>query len=471
MHSTLSNSGPSVSAGQPQTFTFYEECQKTLALAFPLVSGQLSQMLMGAADTAMIGDTGVVPLGASTFANTLLAVPFVVGIGLLSSVSVRVSQALGAHQPEDAKEAVRHGTWLAVGLGLLVVAGMTALLPFLHLFRQPPEVVQHAPTYLITCAFSLIPALMSMVWKNHADALNHPWPPFYIMLGSVLLNIALNWVLIYGHLGFPAMGLEGAGYATLTARIVGAVVLFSWLLRDSKLGPWTPHRWLVPWQRQRFKHLLEIGIPASLHLLAEVTAFVMASLMVGSLGVAALAAHQVAITCVGTAFMIPLGVSMATTVRVGEIVGAGQRHRLHRVLAGSWLFAAAFMSCSMLTFFMCGRQLSLIFLKPEEAQVIEIAISLLLVASVFQLFDGLQVVSAAALRGVDDVKVPARIAILAYWIISLPLGWWFAYRLHWGAAGVWGALAVGLSLAAVMLMARAWRLLGSTAPVPKAAAA
>jgi len=460
MHSIVSSSQgertPSSASPQP---TFGQESRTTLKLALPLISGQLSQMLMGAADTVMIGAVGVVPLGASTFANTLLAVPFVMGIGLLSSVSVRVSQAHGAQVPEDAQQAVRHGTWLAAGMGLMVVLVLGLMLPFLSWFQQPAEVVAQAPVYLMTCAVSLIPALMSMVWKNHADALNRPWPPFWIMLGSVMLNVLLNWLWIWGNWGFPALGLEGAGYATLTARCIGAGVLFLWITRSAVTRVWTPRRWLIPCQRSGFTSLLGIGIPACLHMLAEVTAFVTASLMVGSLGVAALAAHQVAITCIATAFMIPMGVAMATSVRVGEIVGARQRERLHRVLAGSWLFAAAFMTLSMIVFFVWGRELAALFV--QEAEVIRVATSLLLVASLFQLFDGLQVVSAAALRGVDDVKVPAWIAVLAYWVISLPMAWVMTFHWHLGAVGVWGALAIGLGIAAPLLMWRAWRLLGA----------
>lgn len=465
MHSFVSSSSEHSSLVISPRPTFRQECGTTFKLALPLIAGQLSQMLMGAADTVMIGELGVVELGASTFANTLLAVPFVMGIGLLSSVSVRVSQAHGAQDPEEARLAVRHGTWLAILLGLLVVLAMNTLLPLLNGFQQPPEVVARTPVYLLTCAFSLIPALMSMVWKNHADALNHPWPPFCIILGSVLLNILLNWLWIYGNWGFPALGLEGAGYATLAARFLGAAAVFGWLVRSPLTREWTPRRWMERWQKSAFRHLLVIGIPASLHLLAEVTAFVTASLMVGSLGKISLAAHQVALTCIATAFMVPLGVAMATTVRVGEIVGNRQPARMHRVLIGSWLFATAFMSLSMVVFFAWGQELAALFVQDKE--VIQTAAALLMVASLFQLFDGLQVVSAAALRGVDDVKIPAWIAVLAYWVISLPIAWVFAFRLHWGATGVWGALAVGLGIAAPMLMWRAWRLLGKDYKQPK----
>lgn len=438
--------------------SFGQENRATLKLALPLISGQLSHMLMGVSDTVMIGSVGVVPLGAATFANTLLAVPFVVGMGLLSSVSVRVSQAHGAKQPQDSKSAVIHGTWLALGLGLAVVISTVLLIPFLMHFNQPGEVTAQTPIYLLPCAVSLIPSLISVVWKNHADALNRPWPPFWITLGSVFLDILLNWMWIHGKCGFPVMGLAGAAYSTLVSRTLCAIALFVWLKKSRVLHAWTPQKGWLRCEKKEFASLLKIGVPASFHQLAEVTAFVLASLMIGWLGVVPLASHQVAITCIATAYMVPLGIAMATTVRVGEIVGANQRQRLHRVLLGSWLFAAAFMSCSMLVCVLWGEPLARAFVN--EPEVVKLVASLLLVAALFQLFDGLQVVSAAALRGVDDVKVSAWIAVLAYWVISLPLGWVLGIHMGWGATGIWTALAVGLGIAALLLMWRAWRLLG-----------
>jgi multidrug resistance protein, MATE family len=439
--------------------SFGEESRTTLKLAVPLISGQLSQMLTGVADTVMIGAVGMVPLGAATVANTLLAVPFVVGIGLLSAVSVRVSQAHGAGDAGAAGAALRHGTWLALAWGLAVTAGAGLSLPFLGLLGQPEEAVARAPVYLMTCAVSLVPVMLTMAWKNHADAMSRPWTPFWIGLGGIGLNVGLNWLWIHGRWGFPAMGLEGAGYATLVSRVAAAAALFVWMNRCGRLRQWLPERWLERCAWAGFKGLLALGVPASLHLLAEVTAFVTASLMIGTLGVAPLAAHQVAITCAATAFMVPLGVAMATTVRVGEIVGAGERWRLRRVLGGSWAFAAGFMTVSMGLFYFFGPQLAGWFVA--DAEVAAAAGSLLVVAALFQLFDGLQVVSVCALRGVDDVAVPAWMAAAASWGMALPLGYHWGLRSGWGATGVWAAMAVGLGVAAALLGRRAWRLLGA----------
>lgn len=434
--------------------SFARESHDTLVLALPLIAGQLSQMLMGVADTVMVGRLGVVPLGAATFANTVLVVPFVLGIGLLTSVSVRVSQASGAGRPADAEEALRHGTWLALAFGVLIALGMWFGLPVLGLLGQPPEVVAQAPNYLLICAVSIIPALLSMAWKNHADALNHPWPPFWIMLGGVGLNVFLNWLWIWGHWGFPALGLDGAGYATLVARIATAIVMFLWLTRSHFICDWTPPHWFAPCRRAAFLSLLAIGFPVSLQLLTEVGAFAASALLIGTLGAVPLAAHQVAITCAATTFMVPLGLAMAITVRVGEIVGAGERPRLHRVLLGGWLYATGFMLLSTLAFLFFGQGLAEQFVIDHT--VVEIAARLLIVAGIFQLFDGLQIVSGNALRGVNDVRVPAWIAFLVYWVIALPCGAGLGLGLGYGAMGMWIGLAAGLAIAAALLGHRAW---------------
>lgn len=454
--STLENPGgpPGAPAALPG---FREETRATFKLALPLITGQLSQMLIGVADTVMIGGIGKVALGAATFANTLLVVPLVLGIGLLSSVSVRVSQARGGRRPDHAEEALRHGTWLAVMFAAVTVAAALALTPFLRLFNQPPEVTARVPAYFLICAFSMIPAFLSMVWKNHADALNRPWPAFWIMLGGAALNVLGNWLLIHGRWGLPALGLEGAAYSTLFARVATAAALLIWLCRAPSLREWMPRRWLARCHRAGFVSLLTIGVPASLHSLVEVSAFAISSLMIGTLGVTALAAHQVAITCAGTAFMVPLGVSMALAVRVGEAVGANQRGRLRRILGGGWLLGAGFMTLSMLMFFGWGRELAGLFVK--DADVIETAAALLLLAGAFQLCDGLQVVSAGALRGMDDVRAPAWFAFVAWWVVALPLSWLLGLYLKQGAFGVWAGLTAGLAVAAAALGRRAWRLL------------
>jgi MATE family multidrug resistance protein len=437
--------------------SFARETTATLALALPLVAGQVGQMLISVADTMMIGRLGVVPLGAATLANSLTLVPLVFGLGLLTSLPVRVSQARGAGQPLEAAEVLRHGLVLAMLFGAMVVVGFALLAPRLGWLGQPPEVTAQTPVYLMLVAVSLVPALMTAALKNHADALEHPWWPFWIMLGGVGLNVLFNWIFIFGRLGVPAMGLVGAGLATVLARLVVLIAVAVWLLRDRRLTRWLPTRWRLPLERVRFRALLKIGVPASLQQLAEVSAFSGGALFVGLLGTIALGAHQVALTCAATAFMVPLGLAMAVTVRVGEVIGAGHRERLARILGGAWMLIGLFGTLTMVVFIFFGRSIAADFVANQE--VVDLAVKLLVVAGLFQLVDGFQVVCAGALRGAGDVVVPAWLCAAAYLGVGVPLGVVLMFVFHLGPVGFWYGLASGLGCAALLLGWRCYRVL------------
>ena len=426
-----------------------------MTLALPLIVGQLSQMLMGVADTVMIGRVGVTELAASSFANTLIYVPMMLGIGMSLAVSIRVSQARGAKEPAAARAALRHGLQITTGLGLLTLLGGWLLVPFLGIFQQAPEVLAAAPRYFLLVAASMIPAMASMAVKNHADAMNRPWPVFWITLGSVLLNVFLNWIFIFGHLGVPAMGLEGAGIATLLARLVGFAGLIVWCVKSPDLREWVPYHWFQAPDRAALLDLVKLGFPTSMQLLAEVSAFVAASLMVGTLGEAALAAHQVAISCAGTAFMIPLGVSMALTVRMGEAQGAKQFGRKRPILISGWGLGLCFALTSVTCFLAFNETIAAWFVGGGEVRTV--AASLLIVAGAFQFSDSIQVICAGALRGLDDVKTPAWLAFGAYWIVAIPFGWMLAFPLEQGVTGMWWGITLGLSLTAIALGLRAWQ--------------
>ncbi|MDF1824619.1 MAG: MATE family efflux transporter [Verrucomicrobiales bacterium] len=438
----------------PSRRTLLHEGRGTLLLAFPLIAGQVSQMLVGLSDTMMIGRLGVVPLAASTFANTILYIPLMIGIGMTMAVSIRVSQARGAGDPAMAREALRNGLLIAFIVGLITALGAMAIIPFFSLFGQEAEVTNSAGDYFLIVAVSMIPAIGCMAIKNHADAMNHPWPAFWISLGGVVLNILLNWILIYGKLGAPALGLEGAGIATLTARTATLVALIHWC-RDSKtVHDWVPRNWFRAPDGPSMRSLVKVGLPASLQLLAEVSAFVMATFLIGTLGKVSLASHQVAITCVATIFMVPLGLSMAITVRMGEAWGAGNRERMRPLVVSGWLMGSLFSLCSAILVFLFPNFIAGWFVTEPEARAL--AASLLVISAFFQFSDAMQIISMGALRGVDDVNVPAWIAVFTYWGISIPVGWWFAFKLNWGASGMWWGITIGLTITALFLGIRLW---------------
>ena len=451
------------------TSSLAKEARLTAALALPLIVGQVNQMLIALADTVMVARLGTVPLAAATFANTLLYLPYMAGVGLSVAVSVRVAQARGSGDPAAARSALHHGLWLTVAAGVLTMAGGWLVQPLFPWFGQERVVIEAAPAYFHLVAASMLPAMAALALKGHADAMNRPWPAFWVMTGGVMLNIWLNWILIDGHWGAPALGLEGAGLATLAARIATLAGLFVICHRMRAFRRWVPRNWFAELDRESVRKLFRIALPASVQLVAEVSAYVMATFLIGTLGTQALASHQVALSCAGTIFMVPLGISMALTVRVGEALGAGEPGRIRNIMVGGWILAMGFTVFSAQLFLLLNRPIAAWFLSEPEA--LAMTAGLLLVGAAFQMGDALQIVSAGALRGLNDVQVPAWIAVLAYWAVSLPLGWWLAVVEEWGVAGMWWGITAGIMVTAVTLGYRAWRLTGQLTEEPAIEAA
>lgn len=431
------------------------ESRETLKLAIPLMIGQLSQMLMGVVDTLMVGQIGVTELAALTFTNALFHVPLVFGIGLLSGISVFTANARGARNPEAARASCRHGLYLSVSLGLVVVVISIFLANHLSWFGQPQEVVDRSRTFFLLIMISALPALASLALKNHADALQRPWPPFWIFLGGVALNVLLNWIMIYGKWGMPALGLEGAAWATLIARIAVFVAMMIWLIGTPDLREWVPYRWLRMPIMKEIKRLLSIGAPASILMTCEVLAFSLAGLMMGRFGAVSMAAHQIAITLAATAFMLPLGLSMALMVRVGQVDGAQETRRIRPIVVSGWILCglASLLSASLFLGF--GATISSWFV--DDMAVIAITSKLLVIVGIFQIFDSLQVCSSGMLRGLKDARVPALMGFVAYWIVGLPVAAVFAFQMKLDAIGVWWGLAAGLAVACLALGARLWK--------------
>ena len=449
-------SGTGVTNQEPQAGGgLVQEGRITLRLALPLIVGQVSQMLMGVVDTMMIGRVGVTELAASSFANTILYLPMMFGIGMSMAVSIRVSQARGAEDPAAARGALRHGLWIAVGIALLTLLAAWLMVSRLDWFRQTPEVVAAVPGYFLWVAASMLPAMAGMAVKNHADAMNRPWPVFWITLGSVLANVGLNWIFIFGKLGAPAMGLDGAGLATFLARFLGFGGMILWCLRDRRIREWVPYRWFRAPDMTAVRDLVRVGFPASMQLLAEVSAFVFATLLIGTLGEAALASHQIALSCAATVFMVPLGISMAQTVRIGEVVGAKEPWRMRPILLSGWAMGLGYALFAVLAFLLFRERIAGWFI--EDRATLEVAAGLLLVAGAFQFSDTVQIIAAGSLRGLDDVKIPAWIAFCAYWVVSIPMGWALAIPGGWGVNGMWWGITLGLTLTAAALTVRALR--------------
>ena len=461
--------------------SYFSEARATLLLALPIMAGHVSQVLMGITDSYMVGLVGKVPFAASSFANAVFGLFFIAGIGLLMPVPVLVARARGEGRPRECGEFLRHGLLVAAVFGAIETAALLALSFHLHLFDQPPEVVEATGAYFRIVTVSILPVLVFQVLRQYSEAMGRPWEPMFILLACVALNVALNWILIYGNLGAPRLGLVGAGWATLIARTVAAVVLLQRLRRAARGGgaggtaraagasaagaeaagaeareAW-PARWFARVERARAGVMLRIGVPAMGQFLFEGGAFVAAAVMMGWFNsVDPIAAHQIALNCASFTFMIVLGIASAAGIRVGQCAGAGERERLRVAGFGAVAMCVAWMTFSAAAISLGRWEIAGWF--RQDAAVTAMAAQFLVVAAVFQIFDGMQVVGANMLRGLADVKVPTLITFVAYWVIALPLGYFYGVRGTGGPPGIWIALAAGLAFAAVALTARFARL-------------
>lgn len=436
--------------------SYVQEARRTLVLAGPIIIGQVSQMLMGVTDALMIGRVGKVPLAASAFAGSLFGFFFMVIVGLLIPVSVMVSRAHGGGDEAEAGRWMKHGVVLSTAAGLLGMVLMLGLGSQLFRFGQPAEVLAEVHPYYELIMVSVIPTLLFQVMRQFAESLERPIMPMIILLGGVLLNVGLNWIFIYGNWGAPALGLTGAGWATLISRALGVMVIWLWIRQSGHFRAAWPQRWRAGYTWVRFRRLLALGVPMAFSLSFEAGAFGAAAIMMGWLGSTALAAHQIAISCAAFTFMVPLGLAMAVSMRVGRAVGERRLTALRPIGNSAQIMSAVIMGAFALGFVFWGEPLAAAFV--QETEVIGLAAKLLIVAAIFQLADGAQVVAASGLRGLTDVKVPTALTALAYWGLALPIGWWLGFRTDRGPVGIWEGLAAGLIFAAIALNYRFGRL-------------
>jgi MATE family multidrug resistance protein len=424
--------------------TVLKELRLTLTLALPMIVGSVSQMLIGITDAALIGRVGTVELAASAFTHGVFGLFYIVGIGLLLPVGVFTARDHGAGDHAGCAAWLKHGRVMALLAGSGAFLLLAVLSTQLHRFGQPAEVVAVVRPFFLLNSLSLIPVFYFQVQRQYFDALGRPWVGTSIMLADVVLNALLNWMFIWGHLGAPALGLTGSGVATLIARTLAVSAIALWLRRER-----APAGRL---ERGRFRAMLQMGVPAAGSLLFESGAFAMAMLMMGWLGAVPLAAHQIALSCAAFTFMFPLGLSMAVSIRISRTLGEGRREVLRAIGFGTYGFGCVIMLCFATAFVAAGDLLAAGF--TADPAVITLAARLLVVAAIFQLFDGGQVIAAGGLRGLTDVKVPTLITFIAYWVLSLPLGYALAFHSALGPVGIWTGLASGLACAAALL---GWR--------------
>lgn len=428
--------------------------KRLLKISYPIVLGQVSIVLMGITDNMMVGQTGSVALAAASIVNSTFFLLFTLGIGIVSVLAPLTATAKGADTTSIVKDYFHMGlVWaLIAGGGFGIIFGVFA--GGISWLEQPPEVNTLAIPYFRIIGSSALPLAIFMAAKGVSDGLGRTIQGFWITLIGLVVNILLNWTLIFGKFGFPAMGLNGAGWATLIARWLMAILIL-WQLVRPHGGISLP---LFPFSLNRlvFIKIGRMGLGAGLQYFFETSAFVFAAYIIGWMGAEKLAAHQIAMGLASMTYMFSLGISIAGSIMVGEAKGSNNYPALVRAgrvcFAVTAVFTFFFASC----FILLNNWLPLLYVNPAEHEVIMIASELLLICSIFQLSDGTQVVAQGLLRGLGDIKIPTIITLVVYVGIGLPWAYFLGYRSGWGVKGVWIGFAIGLSASAIL---QCWRYL------------
>jgi len=429
-----------------------------IRLALPVAAVQLGIMAMGVTDTIMVGHVSPAALASTALGNLYFFIAGIFGQGTLMALDPVVSQAVGARDDEAITRALQRGLLLALALTIVTCATFIPVRAVLALLDQPAEVIPDAATYVHVAIPGVFPFYAFIVFRQSLQALGRVAPVLWTVLAANLLNAGLNWVFIFGNLGSPPMGVGGSSLATSISRWAMALVLLAIAGNDIR------HR-LKPWRAESgsiapLMRMLRLGIPIGLQYLLEYGAFAAAALLMGVLGTTQMAAHQIAINLASFTFMVPLGVSTATAVMVGHAIGAGDEAQARRSAIAGIMSGTAFMVLSALAFRLFPGALARAY--TGDATVVALAATLIPIAGVFQVFDGVQAVAAGVLRGIGDTHAPAIINVVGFWLIGLPVSWWLAFREGGGAVGLWWGIVVGLAAVALILLGRVRVRLGRT---------
>lgn len=436
-----------------------KEWRATLALAWPLVLTNLAQTAMGTTDVIMLGWLGPEALAAAALGFNLYFAVLIFAIGVVTATAPMIAHDVGrrSYDVRQVRRTVRQGLWvsgvIAVPTWLLLWQGETILLAM----GQKPELAQAAATYLHALQWALLPFCGYVVLRSFLSALQRPMWALTVSIAANLFNVLANWCLIFGNLGFPALGLTGAGVATTASSLFlfGGLAVAIQLDRRLKRYALFGRFWRPDWSR--FVQIWRIGLPIGATFAFETTIFNAAVFLMGLIGTASLAAHSIAIQIASLTFMVPLGIGQAATVRVGRAFGAQDRTGVAVAGWTGFVMAIAFMATMAFFMLVTPRLLVSAFLDvdaPANAEVVALAVTFLAFAGLFQVFDGAQAVGSGMLRGLNDTRVPMIYAAIGYWGVGLPLGTALAFRAGLGGAGIWIGLASGLAVVAVLMLVR-----------------
>lgn len=428
----------------------------TLSLGIPLIGAQLAQLGIHTTDVVIVGQLGAEKLAAMVLAGQFLFTVFILGSGISIAVMPMVAQAFGQGNAQAIRRSLRMGLWATIGYWLISVPiyfnGETILL----LLKQKPEIAALAGDYIRIATFAMLPGLLFLVLRSLVSAVGRAGVILWVTVGMLVVNAALAYALVLGHFGFPELGMRGAAMASVIVQVAGLLFLIAYIqMIETRKYELFIRFWRPDWHA--LGEVIKLGLPIGITVLAEVSLFTAASLMVGSIGTLELAAHGISLQLASIAFMIPLGLSQAATVRVGMAHGRGDYVGLVRASITVLALAAviAIIGGAMLIIdpvyfasFYVNKE------SPETPELLKIATNLIIVAGIFQLVDGIQAIASGLLRGLKDASVPMVLALIAYWPIGFGLAWIFAFPLGYRELGVWFGFLTGLGTACLFLCTR-----------------
>lgn len=440
---------------------YTKEFKYNLNLAAPVMLGMLGHTFVSLVDNIMVGQLGATELAAVSLGNSFVFIAMSLGIGFSTAITPLVAEADTERNFAKGKSSLKHGLFLCTSLGIILFLLLLLAKPLMNVMDQPKEVVLLAIPYLDLVAFSLIPLIVFQAFKQFSDGLSLTKYPMYATIVANVINVVLNYLLIFGKFGFPELGIVGAAIGTLISRVVMVFFLW-WLLRArEKSKAYVTDIKIFVLESPMLKKIINIGLPSSMQMFFEVAIFTAAVWLSGTLGQNPQAANQIALNLASMTFMVASGLSVAAMIRVGNQKGLNNFSELRRIAMSIFLLGIIIAVASALAFFLLHDILPTIYVDLDDPvnafdtrEVVSIASTLLLLAAIFQISDSLQVVTLGALRGLQDVKIPTVLTFISYWAIGFPISYYFGKEDMFGSVGIWMGLIAGLTSAAILLFVR-----------------
>jgi len=440
---------------------YTKEFRYNLRLASPVILGMLGHTFVSFIDNVMVGQLGAAELAAVSLGNSFIFIAMSLGIGFSTAITPLVAEADSEKNFGKGKSVFKHGFFLCTVLGIILFLLLLLAKPLMAVMDQPEEVVDLAIPYLDLVAFSLVPLIVFQAFKQFSDGLSLTKYPMYATLLANVLNVAINYVLIFGKFGFPQLGIVGAAVGTLVSRFVMLFFLWWLLAKRDKSSNYVTNIKFFKLSSQPLKKLINLGLPSAMQMFFEVAIFTVAIWLSGILGKNVQAANQIALNLASMTFMVAMGLSVASMIRVGNQKGLKDFVNLRRIAESIFFVGTIFAVVFALFFVVFHQYLPHLYVNLDDVtelkdinEVIEIASTLLLAAAVFQISDSLQVIVLGALRGLQDVKIPTLITFIAYWLIGFPISYFLGKEDAYGSLGIWIGLLAGLTSAAILLYIR-----------------